>query len=291
MPFKNTHFSQFPSDKIITGTSFKAEHLACIEADKDTNGFFEIHAENYMVAGGPRHAALTKIRERFPISLHGVCMSLGGPDPLDKDHLNAFKALVDRYQPALISEHLAWSTHDDVFFNDLLPLPYTDQTLNHLCDHIDQMQDVIGARMLLENPATYLLIDENEMQETDFLSEITKRTGCGLLLDINNVFVSATNHRLDASDYLSKFPVHAIGEIHLAGHTERQDEHGETLLIDSHDAPVADPVWDLYANLIARIGAVPTLIEWDAEIPSWPRLKQEAHAARTIMLRETQKAA
>ena len=275
----------------VTGTSFKPEHLVAILADPDADGFFEVHAENYMVDGGPRLAALATMAERFDISLHGVCMSLGGPQPLDQDHLAAFAQLVKRFQPRLVSEHLAWSTHDDVFFNDLLPLPYTRETLEHVCDHVSQMQDAIGRTILLENPATYLLMEESTIEETEFLATIAKRTGCGLLLDINNVFVSATNHNLDARAYLERFPLHAVGEIHLAGHTQRQDEHGATVLIDSHDRPVADPVWALYAHVIAKAGPIPTLIEWDSDVPDWPILKAEAAAAQAILNRAAQKAA
>lgn len=276
---------RFPDFAIagLAGTSFKHEHLNAILSDGTQDGFFEIHAENYMGAGGPPHRALDLVRRDHPVSLHGVCMSIGGPQPLDGGHLERFRSLVERYQPALVSEHLAWSTHDTTYYNDLLPLPYNEETLRRVCDHIDEMQEVIGRTILLENPSTYVGFTSSTMSETDFIRAIAKRTGCGLLLDINNVFVSATNHGYAALDYLADFPLAEVGEIHLAGHAEQSDDEGELLLIDSHDGPVADAVWKLYEIVISRRGPLPTLIEWDSRIPDWPVLKAEATAARTIM--------
>jgi hypothetical protein len=276
---------RFPKHEIagLAGTSFKHQHLPAILADNACGGFFEVHAENYMGAGGPPHAALSRIRQDFPVSLHGVCMSIGGPQPLDKAHLGRFKALVDRYEPALVSEHLAWSTHETTFYNDLLPLPYTEATVARVADHIDEVQEAIGRRLLLENPSTYVTFTESTMSETAFIRELMKRTGCGLLLDVNNVFVSATNQNYSALDYLSDFPLEHVGEIHLAGHAEQQDDEGDLFLIDSHDGPVADAVWKLYDIVIASVGAIPTLIEWDSAIPDWPVLKREATAAQTIL--------
>src|SRR5882757_8596233 len=265
------------------GTSFKHEHLNAILAESPQAGFFEVHAENYMGAGGPPHRALEAIRRDHPLSLHGVCMSIGGPQPLDKAHLARFRGLVARYQPALVSEHLAWSTHETSFFNDLLPLPYTEATLRHVCDHIDQMQEAIRRPILLENPSTYLAFVDSTISETDFIRSVAERAGCGLLLDINNVFVSATNHGFSALDYLADFPLSRVGEIHLAGHAEQRDDEGDRLLIDSHDGPVADAVWRLFEIVIARCGPVPTLIEWDSKIPDWPVLRAEATAAQTIL--------
>ncbi|MDO1584344.1 MNIO family bufferin maturase [Rhizobium oryzicola] len=269
------------------GTSFKPEHLPAILAASDRCGFFEVHAENYMGAGGPPHRALERIRQDYPVSIHGVCMSLGGPQPLDPDHLQRFKALVDRYEPAMISEHLAWSTHDDIFYNDLLPLPYNEATLTHVCDHVDQMQSVIGRRIFLENPSTYVAFTDTTMAEVDFIREIARRTGCGLLLDVNNVFVSAANHGFSALDYLKDFPLESVEQIHLAGHAEQEDGAGEKLLIDSHDRPVADAVWQLYEIVLSRRGPVPTLIEWDSELPDWPVLRAEARAAQAILDRHS----
>ncbi|MEX0696681.1 MAG: DUF692 domain-containing protein [Dongiaceae bacterium] len=267
----------------LAGTSFKHEHLPAILADEKVDGFFEIHAENYMGAGGPPHDALSRIRRDHPVSLHGVCMSIGGPQPIDKTHLGRFKTLVDRYEPALVSEHLAWSTHETTYYNDLLPLPYTEASLAHVASHIDEVQTAIGRPILLENPSTYVTFPESTMSETEFIREVARRTGCGLLLDVNNVFVSATNQGYDALGYLADFPLAQVGEIHLAGHAEQTDDEGERLLIDSHDGPVADAVWKLYDIVIGRRGPVPTLIEWDSEIPEWPALKAEAAAAQAIL--------
>jgi len=267
----------------LAGSSFKHEHLAAILEEGRQRCFFEVHAENYMGAGGPPHRALQAVRRDHPVSLHGVCMSIGGPEPLDQAHLARFRALVERYEPALVSEHLAWSTHQTTYFNDLLPLPYNETTLSRVCDHIDQVQDAIWRPILLENPSTYLAFNQSTMAETEFIRRVAKRTGCGLLLDINNVFVSAVNHGFSALEYLSDFPLARVGEIHLAGHAEQTDDEGDPLLIDSHDGPVADAVWKLYEIIIGRCGPVPTLIEWDSNIPDWSVLSAEAAAAQAIL--------
>jgi uncharacterized protein (UPF0276 family) len=278
---------RFPAHPVagLAGTSFKPEHLQAILAEGPQEGFFEVHAENYMGAGGPPHAALARIRRDHPVSLHGVCMSIGGPQPLDPVHLARFAGLVERYEPALVSEHLAWSTHETTFYNDLLPLPYTETTLARVADHIDEVQAAIGRPILLENPATYLIFPESTMSETDFLRALARRSGCGLLLDVNNVFVAAANQRFAALDYLADFPLAEVGEIHLAGHSEQADDEGDLLLIDSHDRPVSDAVWTLYARVISGCGPIPTLVEWDSEIPDWPILKAEAAAAQAILAR------
>lgn len=267
----------------VAGTSFKPAHLAAILAEAPQRGFFEVHAENYMGAGGPPHRQLEAIRRDHPLSIHGVCMSIGGPQPLDRDHLGRFRHLVARYQPSLVSEHLAWSTHGTTYFNDLLPLPYTAATLARVCDHIDEVQSTIRRPILLENPSTYVSFRDSTMSETEFLGAIVRRTGCGLLLDVNNVFVSAVNHGFSPREYLADVPLAAVGEIHLAGHAVQADDDGAPLLIDSHDGPVADDVWSLFAEMIARTGPVPTLIEWDSNIPDWPVLKAEAAAAQAIL--------
>ncbi|MGO7211213.1 DUF692 domain-containing protein [Rhizobium ruizarguesonis] len=276
---------RFPRHAIegLAGTSFKHEHFAAIAAEGPHRGFFEVHAENYMGAGGPPHRILEQIRRDNPVSLHGVCMSIGGPQPLDRAHLERFRSLVERYEPALVSEHLAWSTHRTTFLNDLLPLPYTRESLARVCEHIEEVQETIRRPILLENPSTYVTFRQSTMSETDFIRAIVRRTSCGLLLDINNVFVSATNHGFSALDYLSDFPIAAVGEIHLAGHAEQADDEDELLLIDSHDGPVADAVWKLYEIVIGRGGPIPTLIEWDSNIPDWPILRGEALAAQAIM--------
>lgn len=257
------------------GVGFKAEHFADIVAAPQPIGFFEIHAENYMGAGGPPHARLSRLRSDYALSVHGVGLSIGGEEPLDEAHLARLAALCARYQPESFSEHLAWSSHGDVFLNDLLPLPYTMATLAHVVDHIDRVQTVLKRPMLLENPATYVVFADSTIAETDFLAEVAARSGCGLLLDLNNVHVSATNHGFAAADYLAAFPFGAVGEVHLAGHAEADGE-GERLLIDAHDRAVCAAVWDLYDRLVERIGPVPTLIEWDNDVPDWPTLRGEA---------------
>ncbi|MYZ48754.1 DUF692 family multinuclear iron-containing protein [Propylenella binzhouense] len=269
------------------GLGLKLEHARTILEEEADIGFFEVHPENYMGAGGPPHRYLAAIAERYPLSLHGVGLSIGSPRPLDRDHLARLKHLVGRYRPASFSEHLAWSTHDVGYLNDLLPLPYTEETARAVAAHVAEVQDVLGRRILIENPATYVAFAATTMEETDFLAEIVARTGCGLLLDVNNVFVSATNHGFDPVAYLDAFPVAHVGEVHLAGHAA-ENEDGELLLVDTHDRPVADPVWDLYEHLLARAGALPTLIEWDSNLPDWPVLAAQAEQAERIMVRRLQ---
>lgn len=261
------------------GTSLKPQHYDEILETLPDIGWFEVHAENYMSAGGPSHHALTRIRADYPLSVHSVGLSIGGAGPLDETHLARLKTVVDRYQPGLVSEHLAWSSHGGLYYPDLLPLPYTSETLNTVAQHIDQIQDVLGRPILLENPATYIVFETSSLQEVDFLAEVTRRTGCGLLLDINNVYVSATNHGYDPFAYLADFPLKSVGEIHLAGHAEDQDDAGAPLLIDSHDRPVSPPVWDLYDHVLSLIGPVPSLIEWDSDIPALNALMAQASLA------------
>ena len=265
------------------GVGYKPQHLTAILADPGPVGWLEIHAENYMGAGGRPLAQLRHLAERFPISVHGVGLSIGGEGPLDRDHLARLKVLCDWLNPASFSEHLAWSTHDGAFLNDLLPLPYTPATLARVSDHIDQEQEVLGRRMLLENPSTYLAFAETSLGEVEFLTEISRRTGCGLLLDVNNVYVSGTNQNDDPQGYIDAFPLHLVGEIHLGGHDEDRDDHGNRLLIDSHGAEVVDPVWALYARVIRRAGPLPTLIEWDNDLPDWPVLAAEAARAARML--------
>ena len=265
------------------GVGFKPEHFEAIVDTGPELGFFEVHAENYMGAGGPPHRRLDAIRERYPLSLHGVGLSIGSPGPLDRDHLQRLAAVAKRFEPILVSEHLAWSTHEGAFLNDLLPLPYTDETVALVSEHIDEVQNALGRTMLLENPSTYVLFAESTWAETDFLREIARRTGCGLLLDVNNVFVSAVNHGFDPELYLADFPLAAVGEIHLAGCADDRDDAGLPLLIDAHNSPVRDAVWSLYATAIRRLGPTPTLIEWDNDVPAWPTLLGEARRAERVI--------
>ncbi|MFT3988132.1 DUF692 domain-containing protein [Aestuariivirga sp.] len=265
------------------GIGLKAEHYRAVLAEKPDIGFFEVHAENYMGAGGPPHRYLTAVREAYPLSLHGVGLSIGGPLPLDRSHLTRLKTLIARYQPALFSEHLAWSTHDTGFLADLLPLPYRAETLKRVCDHIDETQMALGCQMLLENPSSYLAFEESTYSEPDFIREIARRTGCGLLLDINNVFVSAHNLGFDPLAYIAQYPLAAVREIHLAGHDERHDGAGQPVLIDAHGSPVAQDVWALYEHVVRRTGSLPTLIERDNDIPLLGELVAEAQRADAVM--------
>ena len=274
------HANRLPA---TPGVGYKPQHYAAIMADAGPVGWLEIHAENYMGDGGRPLAQLRHLAERFPISVHGVGLSIGGEGPLDRDHLARLRHLCDWANPASFSEHLAWSTHDGAYLNDLLPLPYTDVTLARVCDHVDQVQEVLGRRMLLENPSTYIAFAETAMDEVAFLTEIARRTGCGLLLDVNNVYVSGTNQNYDPAGYIDTFPLHLVGEIHLGGHDEDRDDQGRRLLIDSHGANVVDPVWALYAQVIAKAGPLPTLIEWDNDVPDWPVLAAEAARALRLM--------
>jgi hypothetical protein len=265
------------------GIGLKPQHLGELLASRPDIGFFEVHAENYMVDGGPLHRGLTRIREHYPVTLHGVGLSIGGEAPPDERHLDRLDALIRRYQPAWFSEHLAWSGHGGAFFNDLLPLPYNAATLARVCRHIDRVQTRLQCRMLLENPATYVEFIDSTMDEADFLTEVLRRTGCGLLLDVNNAFVSCINHGRDAAAFLAALPLAAVQQIHLAGFTAERDAAGAPLLIDSHGAPVDDAVWALYAGVLARRGAVPTLLERDNDLPPLAELLAEAWHAERLM--------
>ena len=265
------------------GVGYKPQHYASIMEDPGSVGWLEVHAENYMGNGGRPIAQLRHLSERFPMSVHGVGLSIGGEGRLDPEHLARLKHLIDWLKPASFSEHLAWSTHESAFLNDLLPLPYMDETLARVAGHIDEVQEAVGQRMLLENPSSYLAFEESNWEETDFLREVARRTGCGLLLDVNNVFVSATNLGTDPVSYIDAFPLDLVGEIHLAGHDEDHDDHGRPLLIDSHGREVAEPVWALYAHVIAKGGAKPSLIEWDNDVPEWSVLEAEAARAARVL--------
>lgn len=267
------------------GVGLKSRHYRTILENRPDIGWFEVHPENYMGAGGPPHRYLNAIREHYPISLHGVGLSIGGEYPPDRDHLLRLKDLADRYQPALFSEHLAWSSHEVGYLDDLLPLPYTEATLARVAAHVDELQSTLGRQALIENPSTYVRFDYADMDEVEFLDQLARRTGCGLLLDVNNVHVQATNHGFSAAAYIDRFPVAHVGEIHLGGHAPACDDRGEPLLIDAHDRAVADPVWTIYAQTLACSGPVPTLIEWDNEVPEWPELFAEARQADALLQR------
>ena len=246
--------------------------------------WFEVHPENYMVAGGPRLQWLERIRREHPLSLHGVGLSIGGEGPLSQAHLARLAVLIERYQPQSFSEHLAWSSHGPVFLNDLLPLAYDDATLKRVCEHVDQVQTTLKRPMLLENPSTYLQFQRSTLDETDFIREVIRRTGCGLLLDVNNVYVSCINHQQDPLAYLDALPLHAVGEIHLAGFAEDSDSLGDRLLIDDHGAPIDNAVWQLYQQALQRTGPVATLIERDNDVPAFSVLHAEARQAERHLL-------
>lgn len=268
------------------GLGLKPAHFRDILDTGPDVGFFEVHAENYMVPGGPMHHYLGRIREDYPLSLHGVGLSIGGDAPLDRAHLDALAVLIDRYAPQSFSEHLAWASHGDTFLNDLLPLPYTAATLTRVCDHIDQVQSHLGCRMLLENPATYVEFSTSTLSETDFISEVVRRTGCGLLLDVSNVYVSCVNHHRDAQAYIRALPLDRVEQIHLAGFATQADANGDPLLIDSHGAPVAQGVWALYTELLELTGPRATLIERDNDIPPLDVLLAEAARADSLLVQD-----
>ena len=265
------------------GLGLKSEHFREVLQTLPDLGFFEVHAENYMVAGGPLHHYLGRIREQYPLSLHGVGLSIGGEEPLDVAHLQRLAALIERYQPQSFSEHLAWSSHGPVFLNDLLPLAYDEPTLERVCEHIDQVQSCLKRKLLLENPATYLAFEASTLDEPHFISEVIRRTGCGLLLDVNNLYVSCVNHCRDPLAYLDALPLQATGEIHLAGFAEDTDSLGERLLIDNHGALIDNEVWQLYRKVLEQTGPVATLIERDNHIPALEVLLTEARQAERLL--------
>jgi uncharacterized protein len=286
--YVSTHLSSLSRSRLPAraGVGLKAEHYRTIVETLPTMGFFEVHAENYMGDGGPPHRYLTAVRQHYSLSLHGVGLSIGADGPLDRTHLRRLKILIERYEPASFSEHLAWSSHEAGFFNDLLPIPYTNESLSRVVQHIDEVQEALARQMLLENPSTYIAFTESSYSEVDFIAEVARRTGCGLLLDVNNVQVASTNHQWNSFAYIDKFPLAEVREIHLAGHAQEADESDRPLLIDTHDRPVDSIVWDLYKHVIDRIGPQPTLIEWDSDVPDWITLKAEAERAEAVMFNE-----
>ena len=266
------------------GLGLKTGHFREVLGSQPDIGFFEVHAENYMVDGGPFHHFLGLIREQYPLSLHGVGLSIGADGPLDHQHLKRLAELIERYQPQSFSEHLSWSSHGPVFLNDLLPLAYDTPTLNRVCEHIDQVQTSLKRPMLLENPATYLAFQHSTIDEPEFIAEVVRRSGCGLLLDVNNVYVSCVNHQRDPLTYLDALPLHAVGEIHLAGFAEDSDSLGDRLLIDDHGAPIDQAVWNLYRQALERTGPIATLIERDNQVPAFAVLLAEAQHADALLM-------
>ncbi len=265
------------------GLGLKPEHLRSMLQHRPDISFFEVHAENFMVEGGPLLHFLHRLRDDYPLSVHGVGLSIGGMAPPDADHLTRLAGLLERFQPASFSEHLAWSTHNGVFFNDLLPLVYDPVSLARVCAHIDQIQERLGRRLLLENPATYVAYAGSSLDEADFIGQVIRRTGCGLLLDVNNLHVTCRNHQRDPLAYLRALPLHAVGEIHLAGCAEHTTADGGALLIDSHDRAVAEDVWGLYCTALTLTGPQPTLIERDANLPPLEEQLAEAQTADRML--------
>ena len=263
-----------------SGIGLRSPHLGEIMAGRPPVGFLEVHAENYMT-GAPVVGALEDLRRDYPISFHGVGLSLGSAGDLDAGHLTRFKALVDRFDPVLISEHLSWCTTGGEYLNDLLPLPYTEEALDVFSRHVDQAQAALGRRLLIENPAAYLRFRHSTMKETEFMTAVVDRTGCGVLCDVNNLYVNAENFGFDPIAYLDSVPAAAVGEIHLAGH-HCGDADGQPILIDDHGSRVAEPVWFLYEQALERFGRVPTLVEWDTRIPALAVLLGEARRADSI---------
>jgi uncharacterized protein len=262
------------------GIGLRSAHMAEIMEARPAIGFLEVHAENYMT-GSPAIGALEILRRDYPVSIHGVGLSLGSAGPLDQEHLSRFRALIDRVDPDLVSEHLSWSGLPGIYLNDLLPLPYTEESLDIVSAHIDEAQTALGRRLLIENPSVYLRFCHSTIPEAEFLAELARRTGCGILCDINNLYVNADNFGFDPWAYLAMLPARAIGEIHLAGH-HRAGADGRSILIDDHGTTVAKPVWDLYAHALDRFGPKPTLIEWDTRLPALAVLLGEARYADRV---------
>jgi hypothetical protein len=273
---------------LAAGLGLKPEHFEEALQARAPGLWFEVHAENYLVAGGPRLAWMDAIREQHPLSLHGVSLSLAGEDPLDAAHLKALTGLVRRLEPSLVSEHLAWSRAGGHYLPDLLPFERTTATLHRLCDRIEQTQEALGRPIAVENPSHYLAL-AHEWDEIDFIVELAERTGCTLLLDLNNVYLSANNLGYDAAAWIDRVPADLVSQLHLAGHSS-DPTLGAALLIDSHDAPVAPAVWQLFEHFVQRAGPRPSLIERDGNVPAFAELMAERELAQTVLETGTQRA-
>ena len=263
------------------GVGLRAQHHLHVLENSPPVAWLEVHSENYFADGGSHVEALLKIRERYPLSLHGVGLSLGSADPLNAEHLTRLRRAISRFAPGLVSEHLSWSSFGGRYANDLLPLPYTEEALRHVSARIAAVQDELGRQILIENVSSYMQYTHASMTEWEFLAGVAAESGCGILLDINNIHVAAGNHGFDAHRYLQAIPAAGVQELHLAGHTS-VDIKGRSILIDTHGGPVIDAVWQLYAAAVARFGAVPVLIEWDTDIPEFTVLQAEADKADSI---------
>jgi len=280
---------QCKSIPALAGVGLKPQHFQSILAQNSHVSWFEIHAENYMSAGGPFHHYLQLIRDKYPLSIHGVGLSLGSFDGPCQRQLNDFKVLIDRYEPGLISEHLSWSRHGHNNLNDLLPMPYTDESLSTFVTNISSAQDFLKRQILIENPSSYFELNYNKYSEDEFLVAVAKQSGCQILLDINNVYVSAKNHGFDAKSYIDNIPSSLIGEIHLAGHSVQSLLSGE-IRIDDHGSMVCDEVWALYQYTLDKVGTKPTLIEWDTNVPDWQVLSSQARIAHQHLTSHSQEA-
>lgn len=264
------------------GVGLRAPHYQAVLDARPAIGWFEVHSENYFGAGGPPHRYLERVREHYPLSFHGVGLSLGSVDALNERHLRRLKELIARYQPMLVSDHLSWSSIGGRYLNDLLPLPYTEEVLDHVSARVLQAQEFLERELLIENPSTYLGFTHSTIPEWEFLAELSRRADCGILLDVNNVYVSAMNRRFDPLVYLDAIPFDRVRELHLAGHTRKQYREGD-VLIDTHNAPISEPVWALYAEALRRLGSRPTLIEWDTDLPPFTTLLKEAERAAAYL--------
>lgn len=275
----NTAQATIPAN---AGIGLRSQHYRDVLASKPAIGWLEVHSENYLGKGGAPLHFLQQIRRDYPVSLHGVSLSLGSADKLDQSYLSRLKALIDRIEPGLVSEHLSWSSFGGRFLNDLVPLPYTDATLSHLVPRISRAQEFLGRRILIENPSSYLEFQQSTYREYEFLNALAERSGCGILLDINNVYVSSQNHGWNALEYIQNIDGNAVGELHLAGHTlNRVNGHG--ILIDTHNRPVSEAVWDLFKQSISSLGPKPVLVEWDCDLPALSVLTAEAGKADNIL--------
>ena len=266
------------------GIGLRARHHTEIPLSLPAVGWFEAHCENYFGRGGPARRALAQVREHYPLSLHGVGLSLGSTDPLDRSHLDELRGLIRDFEPALVSEHLSWGSTGGIHFNDLWPLPYTGEALRHMTRRVAELQDLLDRQILIENVSSYLNFTGPEMTEWDFVAQLAQESGCALLLDVNNIYVSAMNHGFDAREYLAAIPAGSVGEIHLAGHSIQQVGERE-IRIDTHGSSVCAAVWDLYRCALQRFGTVPTLIEWDTDVPELEVLVAEAHHADRYLKR------
>jgi len=259
------------------GVGLRTKHFAQFEAEPSPVDWVEVVSENFMADGGRPIAVLEKVRRDTPVALHGVSLSIGSTDPLSRRYLRDLSRLIERIEPAMVTDHLSWGTHAGRYVHDLLPLPYTEESLEHVASRVREVQDHLERQILLENPSSYVAYRDSKMTEWDFLAELARRADCGILLDVNNVYVSARNLGFDPEDYLDGIPPERVGQIHLAGHSDRG-----TYLLDTHDAEVSPPVWGLYRKALCRLGRVPTLIEWDERIPSLGELVAESHKAAAI---------